>query len=145
MTIVSPQEQTVRDAMTRLATARIAAREVAAKKTARSTLVMWFWKALGFVSVYAALFAGGALAFIPLMAWRAFAVSELWAWFVTPHWPNFLPNPSIYVTGGLLIVLSAIMPHGASPKKTAKHQWAAPFVLPAMFLAAGWVWKWWFT
>lgn len=104
----------------------------------------WAGKIVGFCAMYAALIAGAALAFIPLMAWRAYAAVTLWGWFIVPRWPD-LTTPSIYLAGGVMLVINSMFPHAPSPKKQNKYAWTVPFVLPAMFLAAGWMWKWWFT
>jgi hypothetical protein len=105
----------------------------------------WFWISLGACLTWGLFALGPAIFLIPLLAWRAFAAVTLWKWFIAPVWPDLWPHPSIYAAGGILFVVNVFMPVQQVAKETNKYSWTVPFFYPAFILAAGWVWKWWFT
>jgi uncharacterized membrane protein len=89
-----------------------------------------------------------ALVVWPFVAmWRAYAIIVLWGWFVSPV--TNIPAPSIYFTVGMMMVLALILPHRKHPKEEGDpianyigNVAAYGFILPALAIGFGWVWKW---
>lgn len=56
------------------------------------------------------------LAFVPMMLYRGWLLTFIWAWFITVAFG--LPVPSVWVLAGLLLVVSYVKGAGESADKT---------------------------
>lgn len=84
----------------------------------------------------------GLLLWPVFVLWRAYVTSILWNWFIYPAYG--FSAPSLFVLGGIMIVLGMLLPWRtvtASSSPNAYEALATSALLPLFALGFGWLWK----
>lgn len=83
----------------------------------------------------------------PTAWWRAFVFIKLWDWFVLPVW--HVPTPVLYYVVGAIAAFHVVAIWPQYDFDSDDNSWTIvgnslvhSIVVPATFLAFGWIWKW---
>lgn len=77
---------------------------------------------------------------LPILLFRAWVASKLWAWYVVPGFG--VPNPGIMVLFGVIVLLNVLRYRVAPVSKDDRGPWASmgvAFLVVTLTLLIGWV------